>query len=125
MKKGSHVLMNGDEYVAIDDINTISIIRNPGHPDKKGHTIDISQILNDAEEFARSCAECETASTDPSQEAPKKRTAPNKGKAMSPEQKKKISEALKKRNADKKAQNARIEKTHQEKQKRDLRKSAK
>ena len=45
--------MNGDEYAAIADIDTVSIIRNPGHPDKKGHAIDISEILKHAKEFAQ------------------------------------------------------------------------
>jgi len=35
MKKGSHIQMNGDEYVAIDNIKSVEILRNPGHPDKK------------------------------------------------------------------------------------------
>lgn len=106
MKKGSHIQMNGDEYVAISKIDTVEILRNPGHPDKKGHAIDLSDILKHAEEFVRECDECKTETsewvgmTDPYK---KKRTAPNAGKKMSEEQKAKISASLKKMNAQKRA----------------------
>jgi hypothetical protein len=125
MKKWSNIQMNGDEFVAIDDITSIEILRNPGHPDKKGKAIDLSDILKHAEEFVRECDECkiETSGwvgmTDPYK---KKRTAPNKWKAMSEEQKAKISAALKKRNAEKKAQDQRIQKTREQKAKRTLKK---
>lgn len=64
MKKGSHIQMNGDEYVAIDDINSVAILRNAGHPDKKGHAIDLSEILKHAHEFAEECQAHEAKSSD-------------------------------------------------------------
>lgn len=117
--------MNGDEYVAIEEIDSVKILRNAGHPDKKGRTIDISEILKHAEEFAHECQQEGKPFGDSIADmvAKKaKRTAPNAGKKMSEEQKQKISESLKKRNAEKKAQDSRIAKTKVEKMKRDLRK---
>lgn len=109
MKKGSHIQMNGDEYVAISDIKSVEILRNPGHPDKKGRTIDISEILKHAENFAQECHECHNEAKPfgdsiADMVAKKaKRTAPNAGKKMSEEQKAKISASLKKMNAQKRA----------------------
>lgn len=105
MKKGSHIQMNGDEYVAISDIKSVEILRNPGHPDKKGHAIDLSEILKHAHEFAEECQAHEAKSSDvwSTSESVKKRRAPNAGKKMSEEQKAKISASLKKMNAQKRA----------------------
>lgn len=108
MKKGSHILMNGDEYVAIVDINDVEILRNPGHPDKKGHSIDLSEILKHAHEFAQDCQEHEAKSSDTGNTGGAtattwKRRNPNAGKKMSEVQKMKISQALRKRNAEKRA----------------------
>lgn len=107
MKKWSHIQMNGDEYVAISKIDTVEILRNPGHPDKKGHAIDLSDILKNAEEFAK---ECQNESkpygesiADIVEKNTRKRRAPNAGKKMSEEQKAKISASLKKMNAQKRA----------------------
>lgn len=100
--------MNGDEYVAISDIKSVEILRNPGHPDKKGHAIDISEILKHATEFAQECQEHEAkpygdSIADIVEKQTRKRRAPNAGKKMSEEQKAKISASLKKMNAQKRA----------------------
>lgn len=106
MERGSHIRLNGDEYVAIDDIDSVEIIRNPGHPDKKPESTPspLMAAIAHIHEFHNSHpCECptwnaESVMSSDTGKTGKKRHAPNKGKKMTEEQKRKIYQSLKKYN---------------------------
>lgn len=109
LNEGSHIRLNGDEYIGIEDIDTIEITRNPGHPDRTSEPTPspLMEAINHIKEFTNSHSHpCQAGvtwnsesvmSTDTGKKG-KKRHAPNKWKKMSEEQKRKISQSLKKYN---------------------------
>jgi len=104
MEKASHVILNKNEYIAVADMDTLKITQNPNYKGSiKWSAIDLSDILKHAHEFAEECNECEKGMEDPYQSAATTNTAPNNKRKMSEDQKKKISESLKKFNAKKHA----------------------